>query len=93
MNPIFLSDKAEQGFELLRKDLDRLREKNQEVIPEKHLRWLDKVTELSRVLITIVVSVAVIIAVYTILNATGIDAIRQLTNWAIDLLKLARLVA
>jgi len=91
ISPLFLSKQASDGFELLRKDLGKLRQKNTEAIPERQLKLLDRVQELSYVVITIVVAVVIIIAVWTILTSSGMDALTKMVSWVMDILKLARL--
>ena len=91
IHPLFLSKKAEDGFELLKIDLEKLRKNNAEVIPERHLRLLNKAQELSYVLITIVVAAAIIVAVWTILTSAGMEAMTKMVSWVMDILKLARL--
>jgi hypothetical protein len=88
VKPLFLSQQAEDGFASLRDDLAKLRQKNREVIPERHLRLLDKTMGLITVIGTVILSVAIIYMVWAILSSSGMDAITKMTQWCIDLLKL-----
>lgn len=89
--PFFLSRKARDGITLLQQDLQKLRERNLEVIPEKHLKLLNNAQELVNIAIAVVISVVVIIATFAIINSTGMNGIMQLVSWVTDILKLAKL--
>jgi hypothetical protein len=93
MNSIFLSDKAEEGFRTLLADLEKLRQKNREVIPEKHLRILDRIMELMTVIGVVLLSVTIIIGVWLILTSNGLDAVTRFVGWIMDFLKLLKVVA
>ena len=92
LSPFFLSKKARDGITLLQHDLQKLREWNLEVIPERHVKLLDNAQELVNIVVVVVISVSVIIATFTIINSTGMNGIMQLLSWVTDILKLAKLV-
>lgn len=91
MKPLFLFKQAEAGFDALCSDLEKLRQKNRGMIPEKNLRILDRVIGLLPVIGTVILAVAVIYAVWFVLNSYGMEAITKMTQWTIDILKFARI--
>jgi hypothetical protein len=93
MNPIFLSEKAEEGLASLRDDLQKLREHNKDVIPERHLRLLDKAQELSLVILTVLISVSIIYVVWMILSTNGMYVMTRLSTIITDFMRLAKVVA
>jgi hypothetical protein len=93
MNPIYLSKKAEDGVALLRADLEKLHEANREVIPERHLRILDRVQEFSLVILTVLISVSIIYVVWMILSTDGMYIMTRLSTIIADFMRLAKVVA
>lgn len=93
MQPIYLSEQAEQGLASLRDDLMKLRDWNKDVIPEKHLRLLDKAQELSLVILTVLISVSIIYVVWMILSTNGMYMMTRLSAIITDFMRLAKLVA
>jgi hypothetical protein len=87
-----LSSEAERGFESLRDDLAKLRQKNREVIPERHLHILDRSMQLVAVAGTVIIAVAVIYAVWFVISSTGMDAVTRVVSWVLDFLKLAKVM-
>jgi hypothetical protein len=91
-NGFFLSRKSQEGFELLRKDLEKLRPKNREIVPEHLLGWLDRIQALVFVIGTILISVFVIFGVYSILSSPVLDSITMVTQWFLDFVKILKLI-
>jgi hypothetical protein len=90
-NRYFINKKAEMGFETFKRDMVRLREANKKFISLRALKWLNHISDLTRIVITAIIGVSAIIATYTIINTRGIDVLTQMVSWITDILKLAKL--
>jgi hypothetical protein len=90
-NRYFINKKAEMGFETFKRDMVRLREANKEFISLRALKWLIHISNLTRIVIAVIIGVIVIIATYTIINTRGIDVLTQMVSWITDIFKLVKL--
>jgi hypothetical protein len=92
MQPLFLSKKAEEGFDSLRADLQKLRNWNQEAIPEKHLRILNRLQALSAVVATVIIASVVIWVTWQIISSDGQFLLTRFSFFVADLMRLSKLV-